>query len=96
MCNSREVVDFTGPIKEITTKGFGQNSAEVVVSILNRADGEKKACVLRAFPMHEPQVFTAISGLLTAAYFNGSDVTISVQIIPNETPPIFQVHVSKI
>lgn len=49
MCNSRDVVDFTGPIKEITTKGFGQNSAEVVAFILNRADGEKKGMRAQGF-----------------------------------------------
>ena len=75
----------TGLVTSITVTGYGQNSAEIVFTILNSTTGLNQAFHVLAYPAYEPQVFSATAALLTAAYVHRENVKVQYRRIAGET-----------
>jgi hypothetical protein len=77
----------TGKISMINIKGSGPNSAQLEFVVGNRA------LVITAYPEFEPQVFTAISNLLVAAFYAGGKVTVNYRTVAGQTSRATEVEV---
>jgi len=90
---------LSGKVIAINVKGQGRGAAQLLFSV---SDGRRKmSFVARAKPRrkddaksgHEPQVFSGMAALLSAAYFAKEDVTVEYKTRPGETPDVVSVEV---
>jgi hypothetical protein len=84
---------FEGFVREITVSGDGANSAENTFVIRNSQGNEEKAFDLTT--NHLPQVFSAITTVLTAAYFVNAKVEVTYREVPKQTPIATAVKIAK-
>ena len=75
----------TGRITSISVSGYGQNSAEIVFTVLSSATGQNQAFHVLAYPAYEPQVFSSTATMLTTAYVHNKKVRVTYQRNEGET-----------
>ncbi len=84
---------FEGFVREIAVSGDGVNSAETTFVIRNTHTNEDKAFDLTT--NHLPQVFSAITTVLTAAYFANAKVEITFRDVPKQISIATAVKIAK-
>jgi len=78
-----QAASVVGIVQGISVSGWGPNSAEIVISLID-ANGNDAAYAVYAYPSTEPSVFTAFSNLLTAAYL--AKTKVSLEYVPGGGP----------
>ncbi len=84
---------FEGFVREIAVSGDGVCSAENTFVIRNTNTNEDKAFDLTT--NHLPQVFSAITTVLTAAYFAETKVEVTYRTVQGQTPIATAVKIAK-
>jgi hypothetical protein len=84
---------ITGKIVSVNIKGKGRNSAQLLFVIENEKSGEKRPIMVTAYPDYEPQVFSAMASLVTAAYFSNKKITAGYESHAGETDRAVEVFV---
>ncbi|MBV8473502.1 MAG: hypothetical protein JO234_08810 [Hyphomicrobiales bacterium] len=89
MPHSHDAQTYVGTLIELNVGGEGPNSAQLEFSIAPlKGAGEPQTFVVQAA---EPQVFTAMATLLTAAYMAKMIVTVGYVARPAQTPMVTNV-----
>ena len=78
----------TGVVQSVQVSGWGQNSAEIVVSI--NAEGRNEAYAVYSYPSTEPSVFSSFVSLLTGAYLTKTKIDLLYVPGSGPTPQIIQ------
>ena len=76
---------ITGTVTSVNVKGYGQNSAQLLFTVLNKKTGEQKAIMVTSYPDYEPQIFSSMANFVTAAYFSKQKITAGYYTNPGET-----------
>ncbi len=93
---------MSGRVVKINVKGYGRRSAQLLFSI---DDGHhKQSFVARDKPRkgdagrngHEPQVFSGLAALLSAAFFAKADVQVEYTTVKDDTPHVVSVCMAEV
>lgn len=88
LCCSTGLWAATGTVKgkvaSISVDGNGPNSAQLLF-VITDAKGNNRALVVLAYPSTEPQVFTAMTSILTTAIALKAEVTVGYETLPGRT-----------
>jgi hypothetical protein len=93
---------MSGRVVEINIKGYGRRSVQLLFSI--DSGHRKQSFVARDKPRksdagrngHEPQVFSGLAALLSAAYVAKEDVQVEYVTVKGDTPHVVSVGMSAV
>ena len=94
MSSSKEAGTFVGTVTELDVGGNGPGSAQLEFSVTPLNGGGEPATFVVLFGA-EPQVFAAMSTLLTAAYVGKFVVTVEYLSLPGATPNAINVKIGE-
>jgi hypothetical protein len=72
-----EPAEIRGRVISVNVKGYRKKSAQLLFSVQTDGPSPKKRSFVVLFkPTHEPQVFTAMASLVTAAHFANAPILV--------------------
>ena len=74
---------FDGKVSFVSIFGDGPNSAQLEFTVTGAS--QPRTFVVLAYPSAEPQVFAAMTTLVTAAYMNGKPVKVTYVQVTGQT-----------
>ena len=83
-----------GKVAELTVSGIRAGSADIEF-VIQPDQGERLTLLVLSEPEHEPQVFSAMASLLTAAYFARASVTVEYEPVAGKPPRAIKIRLPR-